>query len=925
MAEEKTILLKVELDVNQLKKNASQAEKALIDLVAEQKRLKASNQQGTVAYKENALAISQQNKIMKDSVRAIDTNTKARKKQTGSLNEMKAQLSAATFQYNNLSKAERENSKHGQKLKTDIRSLSDELKKNESAVGNNTRNVGNYSSALQGVGGAAGGAVGGISRVSASLKLLLMNPVVAVVAGIVGAFMALKKAFSTTEEGQNKMAKATAIVGAVFDKFFDLIEPIASFIGDVVVDAFETLGTVVTAVSEGISKALDWLGFEEAAQGMRDMTAESEKFIETTGKIADIRALSDKEERVLIVDRAKMETKIAQLREKAAKKEQFSAEERIKFLKEAGAINDEIFAREEVISAARLLALQKENQMTNSTKEVKKEQAEAEAAHIRLQEQRAKGAKKIAAELVTTQREAKSAELKILNDRKASYLKFQKEREDVAKQVSKLIFENTKLDIDSEEQALKAKFKFLEESAKGNALDMINVETQKNEEFNALAIKQEAQALALLDAKFAEEIKKAKGNAELLKLIDENKNKEVAAIQIKFQSEKEKRDADSFKKQSDFIDKENALQEKKEAQGVKTANKLAIIQAELRLKLNKGTKEELSFWKQLQDERIRQLKTNSEKQLENTQLTADERKAIEAQTELDIFNIKQEAFNKDQALEEQKRQNAKQTATTTLSAAQSLSNALFQIDSNRIQDLLNKNKEKTDEENELLTQQLDAGLISQAEFDQKKNKLDVEFAAKETKLKKEKFKKEKTAALISAAINTAVGVTAAAPVIPLMVLTAALGAIEIATIASQPTPKFKDGGQVPSKSGVFGGNLHSSGGTKGSFSDGTQVEVERDEAFFILNRKASASIAGLSNINQQHGGAPLTKMKSGGVMKFEGGGAFANNISQGADNSFKEQNNILEAFKALPPQVVLVQDINYAQGDVARVENLADF
>jgi hypothetical protein len=165
-------------------------------------------------------------------------------------------------------------------------------------------------------------------------------------------------------------------------------------------------------------------------------------------------------------------------------------------------------------------------------------------------------------------------------------------------------------------------------------------------------------------------------------------------------------------------------------------------------------------------------------------------------------------------------------------------------------------------------------------------------------------------------MNTALSITSALPNIPLSILAGVLGAVQIGLIASQPTPKF-------AKGGLFGGNSHANGGTKGVFSDGTQIEVEKDESFFILNKRATPLISQLSNINMATGGVPL--MANGGAIKFANGGAVATSISNNLDNQLNAQNQLLRMIELMPKPVVVVQDINDAQSNLASVENRANF
>jgi len=75
--------------------------------------------------------------------------------------------------------------------------------------------------------------------------------------------------------------------------------------------------------------------------------------------------------------------------------------------------------------------------------------------------------------------------------------------------------------------------------------------------------------------------------------------------------------------------------------------------------------------------------------------------------------------------------------------------------------------------------------------------LDKEMAEKTAALKKKQAKADKRAAMFNAAINTAVAVTQVVANPILAAIVAALGAVQVAAIASQPIPAFADGGEPP--------------------------------------------------------------------------------------------------------------------------------
>lgn len=81
--------------------------------------------------------------------------------------------------------------------------------------------------------------------------------------------------------------------------------------------------------------------------------------------------------------------------------------------------------------------------------------------------------------------------------------------------------------------------------------------------------------------------------------------------------------------------------------------------------------------------------------------------------------------------------------------------------------------------------------------------------------------------------------------------------------------KFERGGTA--KMGFFGGRPHSAGGTKGYFDDGTAIEVERDEAFAVINKRNAPMLRLLSRINAA-GGHGDAFFERGGVPKFTIGG-----------------------------------------------------
>lgn len=493
-----------------------------------------------------------------------------------------------------------------------------------------------------------------------------------------------------------------------------------------------------------------------------------------------------------------------------------------------------------------------------------------------------------------------------------------KKAEEVAKRMRELATLELELTLSDERKILEAHYAFIETMAEDNELALIELTKKKNADLRELELKELAQAKKLIEERYTEEINAAENNKELIASLTSAKNAEIESIEIDFNNRFVAREAERIAREQDLAKQRVAIEQQ-------AANDVKLIVAELTLEKTKGTAAEFNAWKALQEERIAALQRFRDAELLIEGKSSSEKEKIQKEAELEIQKIKNETFAQEQANDKKLEDSKRQLALTSIQIAQQVADTIFQIAANRIQEEINLVTGKYDAESELLQSQLDANLISQADFNAQKSKLDADFRAKESKLKKEQFEKEKAAALISATIAAATAVLNALATPPpasfvLAGIAGTLGAAQIGIIASQPTPEFERGGQL--KTGVFGGNLHTSGGTKGVFSDGTKVEVERDEAFFILNRKATAAISELSNHNAKHGGVQFA---NGGTLQFQGGGTFAAATTSRVTQRFQGQNELLQLVKQMPVPVVPVESIIEATSNQINIVSRAEF
>lgn len=124
-----------------------------------------------------------------------------------------------------------------------------------------------------------------------------------------------------------------------------------------------------------------------------------------------------------------------------------------------------------------------------------------------------------------------------------------------------------------------------------------------------------------------------------------------------------------------------------------------------------------------------------------------------------------------------------------------LSNALADAEMQNYQN-------EQDQKLKALDARLKKGLISEKEYNKQKEAIEAQTQRAENEAALKKAKQDKALAIMQAIISTAVGIAKAVSENPMMgglpgsAIAAAMGAIQIATIAAQPLPQFATGGVV---------------------------------------------------------------------------------------------------------------------------------
>lgn len=91
---------------------------------------------------------------------------------------------------------------------------------------------------------------------------------------VVGAFKLAKASLTSTEEGTQKLAVVTGAITGVFNGLFKVIKPLGLFLANMFIKQLELVGAVAEKTLGLLADALDFIGAESAAKGVRNFTAE---------------------------------------------------------------------------------------------------------------------------------------------------------------------------------------------------------------------------------------------------------------------------------------------------------------------------------------------------------------------------------------------------------------------------------------------------------------------------------------------------------------------------------------------------------------------------------------------------------------------------------------------------------------------------
>lgn len=213
-----------------------------------------------------------------------------------------------------------------------LRKQLDDLEEGLEKVSFQSKQFDDQLASLPGPAGAAGNALKGMDGM---FKMLLANPIIALIAGIAGALMLMKKSLSSTAEGQQTLNRLS-------QAFSSILGPILATVEKVAVPLFNGFAFVLEKVAEGFNKFAKFLGISESK--IKEATLSVDE-VQQKANEAETKRQEELTKKTEAEQKKREENarKAAEARKKREEEERKQAEERQKNLDAANKVQTEAY------------------------------------------------------------------------------------------------------------------------------------------------------------------------------------------------------------------------------------------------------------------------------------------------------------------------------------------------------------------------------------------------------------------------------------------------------------------------------------------------------------------------------------------------------------------------------------------------------
>lgn len=376
----------------------------------------------------------------------IDAGNRALNSQVSNINEARASNTELLRVRNQLNPAIDQESNLITQLNERLNQNNQFIKENVSAYEQQKINIGNYSESIKtafsdlnifngglsgfigrseeagGVGALLGnslkGAASGFVGLTKASLAFIATPVGAVLTAIVGLFLLVKNAMDKNIQSTDKINSVFRSLSSIFNAVLKVLEPLGTFIVDVLVDAFELLGNAADAALGLVASGLDLIGFDGAADSVRDFANETKESTKAAYELEKAERELDiqmKRARLTQLEYQKGAEKLRQVRDDESK----SLAERILANKQLGALLDDQATKELAIAQNALRVAEMRAKANKVDKTIQDDYIEALTQIADIEERITGQRSEMLANENSLRREA-AAEQKAINDKAAA-------------------------------------------------------------------------------------------------------------------------------------------------------------------------------------------------------------------------------------------------------------------------------------------------------------------------------------------------------------------------------------------------------------------------------------------------------------------------------------------------------------------------
>lgn len=292
---EKIKIASLDIDTDALIKSTKDLKKQIDELRASQKELTKEGKTAstefvqnaadlkvlTGAYNSNIKAIADSTKAKVDEANRTDLLTLAIDGEVTSIKEAREQNKLLNRLRNETNVTTKEGQEQLEQLNAKLDQNNEFIKENADAYLKQKINIGNYTESIreaifngESLTASLKTTAQGFLGMARSAMAFIATPIGAVVALLAGAFALVKNALNRSEDATNKLRLAFSNVTGVISKVLSLLEPLGEFLIDGIVMGFEAAADAAETALNLIADGLEFLGFESAAEGMKEFNNE---------------------------------------------------------------------------------------------------------------------------------------------------------------------------------------------------------------------------------------------------------------------------------------------------------------------------------------------------------------------------------------------------------------------------------------------------------------------------------------------------------------------------------------------------------------------------------------------------------------------------------------------------------------------------